>query len=337
MGPQVQVGFDQYTIKDRGLAPAELLEFARRHRLDGVQFLDPAQIDQGLELRRLEDFGRLAESTGLYLETGIPSPNPIRRSRELERSVSPRERAAELEPYLDAVVALGCRVARVYVGDRHDRFRSDFPWSAQLAATEEVFSLLTPRLRARGLQLAIETHADLTLSELVQLLDRLDPEGFGVTLDTGNLAMRLDDPLEACMQLAPRVLMTHIKDAVLSFTPRGLCWQARPVGSGMLPMPDLLAVLIQAQPGIRLSIELHPRTYDLPIYDRKWLAYFPDLTPASLAAVVRLAAQCEVEYARGTLPTPAEVESVPWEERDLEWLASSLGYLRSVVSTLATI
>ncbi len=51
--------------------------------------------------------------------------------------------------------------------------------------------------------------------------------------------------------------------------------------------------MIHANPAIALSIELHPRTYDLPIYDRKWLAFFPGLRPESLAAVVRLAALCE--------------------------------------------
>ena len=99
----------------------------------------------------------------------------------------------------------------------------------------------------------------------------------------------------------------------------------------------MLAILIRSNPQLMLSIELHPRTYDLPIYDRKWLAYFPELRPESLAAVVRLAALCEARYADGTLPRPETVEEIPWACRDLDWLASSLGYLRSVVSTLANL
>jgi hypothetical protein len=121
---------------------------------------------------------------------------------------------------------------------------------------------------------------------------------------------------------------------VLAFTPRGLCWQARPVGSGILPIPDMLAAVLRARPGVALSIELHPRTYDLPIFDPRWLSFFPDLRPDSLAAVVRLAAECERRYAEGSLERPEAVESIPWDARDLDWLASSLGYLRSVVPTL---
>lgn len=104
-----------------------------------------------------------------------------------------------------------------------------------------------------------------------------------------------------------------------------------------MPLPDILAEVIHANPAIALSIELHPRTYDLPIFDRKWLAYFPGLRPESLATVVRLAALCESRYADGSLPRPEAVEAIPWPDRDLDWLARSKGYLRSVVPTLAGI
>jgi sugar phosphate isomerase/epimerase len=330
-----RVGFDHYTIAHRDLDATETLDFAQTHGLDGVQFLDPSEIDRELDRGRLAAFRQQADDMGLYLEVGLPSPNPIRRSREVGRSVSAREHADDLASQLDAVVALGCRYARVYVGDRHDRFRADLPWGFQLDATFEVLSLLSPGLMQREIRLAVETHADLTVPEMASLLERLDPRAFGVTMDTGNLLMRLENPLEAAARLAPWVLGTHIKDAVLAFTPRGLCWQARPVGSGILPIPDLLALLIQANPHLHLTIELHPRTYDLPIFDRKWLAFFPSLTPDALASVVRLATLCEEQYAQGTLPRPEAVERIPWASRDLDWLASSLGYLRSVAPTLA--
>ena len=127
--------------------------------------------------------------------------------------------------------------------------------------------------------------------------------------------MRLEDPMRAVERLAPRVLCTHVKDCVLSRTPRGLAWQARPIGSGVLPMTDILAVLL-ANPLLRLSIELHPRTYDLPINDPAWLAFFPDLHAESLAAVVRLADLSESRFASGYLDRLEEVEAIPWPQRD---------------------
>jgi sugar phosphate isomerase/epimerase len=332
-----RIGFDHYTLSHRGLTPGETLEFARAHDFDGVQFLEPASIDPRLDPGVLSAFRSRAEALGLYLEVGLPSPNPIRRSRELGRRIDSFEHARALAPHVEALAALGCHHGRVYIGDRHDRFRNEFPWAVQIEATVEVIRQLTPQLKDLRIRVAIETHADLTVDELMSVVARIDPEIAGVTLDTGNLIMRIDEPVEATRRLAPWVVATHIKDAVLAFTPRGLAWQARPVGSGILPLPDILAVLYAANPAIALSIELHPRTYDLPIFDRKWLSYFPELRPDSLAAVVRLAVQCESRYTEGTLPRPEVVEAIPWADRDLDWLASSLGYLRSVVRTIAGI
>jgi sugar phosphate isomerase/epimerase len=331
----VRIGFDHYTIGHRELTADGTLEFAEAYGLDGVQFLIPEAIDPSLAADRLASFRRRADEMGLYLEVGLPSPNPVRRSRHEEREVTAAEHARDLVRHVEAVATLGCRHARAYVGDRHDRFRTDVPWDVQRSATLDVLLRLAPRFRELGVKVALETHADLTVDELVVMLDRLGPEVAGVTFDTGNLLMRLDEPIAAAERLAPHVLATHVKDAILASTPRGLCWQARPVGSGIVPMPDILALLIHANPELTLSIELHPRTYDLPIFDETWLSFFPDLRPESLAGIVDLAERCERRFAEGSLVRPETVEAIPWADRDLAWLASSLGYLRTVVQGLA--
>ena len=330
-----RIGFDNYTIAQKGLPAREALAFAKAHGFDGVQFLEPSSIEPGLDHSRLEAFRREADGLGLYIEVGLPSPSPVRVSRELGREVSPALHARDLARHVEAVAALGCPNARAYIGDRHDRFRHDPPWSDQVDAAQEALALLTPTLREHGLKVAIETHADLTTAELLALLDRLDPEAFGVTLDTGNLLMRLDDPLESVERLAPRVLGTHVKDCVLARTPRGLCWQARPVGEGILPMPEMIGMLLKANPGLNLSIELHPRTYDLLTFEPTWLAHFPGLTPERLANFVALADRCEARYANGTLARPEVVEAVRWPLRYLDWLERSRANLLAIVAGLS--
>src|SRR4051812_17334457 len=129
----MRLGFDHFTIAHRGLTPDQTLNFARERGLDGIQFSEPAALDPGLDPARLGAIRRLAESLGLYLEIGLPSPNPVRRSRELGRPIDPAEHAEALRPQIEAVAALGCRAARAYVGDRHDRFRSDITWVEQVA------------------------------------------------------------------------------------------------------------------------------------------------------------------------------------------------------------
>jgi sugar phosphate isomerase/epimerase len=336
----MRIGFDHYTIAHRGLSAEETLRLAHERGLGGVQFLDAAAIDPALDPERLRAFRAWAEGgpaggpRDLYIEVGIPSPNPLRRGRAERRIVTAEEHARDLVRHLDAVAALGCRHARAYIGDRHDRFRRDVAWADQVAATVDVLTRLRPALRERQIRVAIENHADFTAEELLRVVDDLGDDIAAVTLDTGNLLMRLDDPVAAAERLAPRVACCHAKDAVLAFTPRGLCWQARPVGSGILPMADILGTLHRANPQLHLSIELHPRTYDLPIFDPSWLAYFPALTPRALAALVALAATCERRYASGALSRPEAVEAIPWADRDLDWLAHSAGYLRPIVMLL---
>ena len=329
-----RIGFDHYSLSSRNYSAGETLDFARTHRFDGVQFLEPSSIDEALDANRLSEFRRRADAVGLYLEVGLPSPNPVRWSRAMGRAITPKEMAQSLEPQIDALAVLGCRHARLYFGDRHDRFQVDTAWQDQITETIGVLNRLTPCLKDHGIRLAIETHADLTVAELLGIVERLDPEVVGVTLDTGNLLMVLDDPLGAVEKLAPYVLATHIKDAVLAFTERGLSWQARPIGSGILPLPDMLSTILRAHPSIALSIELHPRIYDLPVNDPKWLGFFPDLCLDSLESVFRLAHNCERRYQEGSLQRPETVEATPWSTRDLDWLARSLGFLRSVVPTL---
>jgi sugar phosphate isomerase/epimerase len=331
------IGFDSYTIAHRGLSATETLQFAVTHGFEGVQFVEPAAIDPRLDPGRLAEIRAQAKSNALYLECGLPSPNPFRRQRELGRHVPPVELARELEPHVMAIRSLGCHHARIYFGDRGDRFRADVSWGDQIDAAMEVLQLLAPLLKDAGIQLGIENHADFTVEELLSVLKKLDPAVAGVTLDTGNLLMRFGDPIESTRRLAPWVTATHVKDAVLAFTPTGISWQARPVGAGILPLPDMLAVLLASSANLALSIELHPRTYDCPIFDPKWIGHFPTLTPSDLAAIVRLTVECEERFATGRWQRPDVVEAVPWAERDHDWLASSLGYLRSVVPTVAAI
>jgi sugar phosphate isomerase/epimerase len=204
-----------------------------------------------------------------------------------------------------------------------------------LEAATATIRALRADLIELGIRLAVETHADLTCEELLRLVDALGDDILGVTLDTGNLPMRLDDSIPTAERLAPVVLMTHLKDAALGFSDRGLVWQARPVGEGCLPIPEVLAILESRNPGLNLSIELHPRTYDLPIFDPVWLSYFPDLKPASLAAVVCLAADCERAYRSGTRERPEVVEAIPWEYRADSWIDRSASFLRSLLEKSA--
>ena len=101
-----------------------------------------------------------------------------------------------------------------------------------------------------------------------------------------------------------------------------------------MPIREIIALLYRSRPDLNLSIELHPRTYDLPIHDPAWLAFFPDLQPSAIAFVDDFADRCERLYNQedGNHPRPEVIEAIPWVERDLAWIAESTRNLREIVA-----
>ena len=68
-------------------------------------FLNRRQSCVMLDPGRLSAFRNEADLLGLYLEVGLPSPNPVRRSREVDRPVSAEDHARVLIPQIEAVAA----------------------------------------------------------------------------------------------------------------------------------------------------------------------------------------------------------------------------------------
>lgn len=329
----MRVGLDSYTIGHLRLSALETLDFAEREGLGGVQFTLPTEISPQLRSGELEEVRRRAGDLQLYLEVGISSINPLREPETAGRS--PAEHAAALRPQLEAAASLGCRAVRCYVGWHKDRFSADHGWPAQLRAAKQVAIELRPVLRDLDLHLAVETHADSTSAELLEFVESIGPDVVGICLDTGNLTMVLEDPLLAAERLAPYVWMTHLKDSILFFADRGFAWQARPAGGGIVPLDEILHAVARYKSDLTLSIEDHPRIYELPIFDADWLAHFPQLQASELARVVRIAHHCSQEIAQSRLVDPQTEEAVPWEARYLDRLRLSAAYLQDLAEAIA--
>jgi sugar phosphate isomerase/epimerase len=113
-----------------------------------------------------------------------------------------------------------------------------------------------PSLHDGGVRLAIENHGDLTSTELVDLVERIDDPAVGICLDTGNALAVFEDPLAAAERMIPFAVTTHFKDCAVIPTGSGFRVCGAPLGRGMLPLEDLFRLIEEQGEVDRLILEL---------------------------------------------------------------------------------
>lgn len=328
----MRVGLDAYSVHYLNLSPRQVLDLARQLGMDAVQFHWAGEIDPDLDAEALRSFRAEAAALGLSLELGIPTVSPYRFEREADhpvRQLGNGDYRAGLIRAIAAGRSLGCRELRSQLAAREARLSPS--WPDEVRAATEFLQSLRPILKEYEVRINLENHADLTTFELLRIVEAVGEDVVGVCLDTGNLARQLEDPHQAVRRVAPHVHLTHAKDAVLVFTQRGLAWQARPCGRGMLRWSEIVDALAPYAPDLTLAIEDEPPIRELPIFDSAFLAYHPDLTPAELAEVVHLTCFCHEQIARGEFAEPREYESHLWRAQGNARLEASATHLRSVL------
>ena len=148
---------------------------------------------------------------------------------------------------LPIAATAGCDLVRIFVGTYTH-------WG--LEPTAPVLDRVVPQVteaceRAAdlGMELALETHCDLTLDALCELLDRVGRDDLGVVLDTANLVRIGEDLVEGTRRLAPFARMLHVKDLLLAdadFGDPGGWWPCCALGDGDLNLDGAFDALRSA-------------------------------------------------------------------------------------------
>ncbi len=353
----MRVGIDGRKVPGAAGRPAiDRLDLAKGLGLDGVFYRTVFDMDPGLDAGALAEYRQRADSLGLYLETGIGNVNPYAMAEHPHlRRAGDGDTVLGFRRAIEAAAGVGCRELWVVTGGfksypgrfAYDRFRTDVDWPDQLAQIERFLRLLAPICREHGVHLNLETHEEITSFELVRLIEAVGADVLGVTFDTTNLLQRGENPLDTARRVAPYVRQTHVKDCLLCIGPDGVRYQLRPVGEGVLDLAAILRVLWDAGAQPNLSLEtltgaaesgggadgLHPylRPLTIEVYDPAWHAAHPDLTPAELAAAIRLAVRGSQMAAEGEAESMSAFAGRPFTDADaLAFAQASAAHLRSL-------
>lgn len=287
-----RVGIDGRKIPGAAArGPIGSLEHAAELGLDGVFFRTVLDVSPDLDPALLAEVAGRADELGLYLEAGLGKVNPFATPETPElRRIGGGDIVAGFTRMMGACAAVGWR--ELWVGTAnyksryrgrfaYDRFRTDVTWGEQLGATARFLSRLAPVAADLGIHLNIETHEEITSFEVVDLVEAVGPDVAGIVFDTGNVLQRLEHPVWAARRVAPYIRQTHLKDAAVLPTAGGLGYQVRPYGTGLVDFAAIVAILLDANPGLNLTMENdEPRKPGKAALTMLIEAEHPDFAPA---------------------------------------------------------
>lgn len=136
------------------------------------------------------------------------------------------------------------------------------PHGPQIEALTKMFKKAVPVAEDFQIKMAVENHIDFTADEILQLIENVDSEYFGINFDTGNFLRLLDDPIAGMEKLAPYTYATHVKDLMPDKTAKPTDWHffaGVPVGMGLIDNEKLAQLLHAAGYQGFLAVEIdHP-------------------------------------------------------------------------------
>ncbi|MCX2750400.1 sugar phosphate isomerase/epimerase [Arthrobacter sp. MI7-26] len=325
--------------------PVEILDYAKSLGMDGVYFRTVLDITPTLDRGLLREVREQADALGLYLQMGLAKVNPYAAAEAPEVRVlgdgdytrgmlKMMEACREGSDCGELWVACGNYKAGLPGYYANDRFRTDAPWPDQLAAIEKFLRQLAPAARDLQCHLNIETHEEITSTEVVRLVEAVGPDVLGITFDTANVLARGEDPVAAARRVAPYVRAAHLRDSMLAITDYGLGRVFSPCGLGVIDWEGVLGALWAKSPNLCASIEPAAPTMKMPIglLDEAWLAVHPDLEPDEPEELFRLARVYDERSRRGMVPTIEEFQAQPYDGE--AFIRSSAEHLRASLAVV---
>ena len=279
---KLRLGFDNFSVRAFDWKAPRLIEYAASLKVD-VLLLSDLDVYESLEESYLKRIRDQAEQAGIAIQVGTGSICPTSQAYD-RRKWGPAVDHARL--LLRTARLLGSPVARCYLGSRRDR-EGEGGIYRHIDEMVKVLKAVRNEAEDANMKIAVENHAgDMQAWELVDLIEAAGTSHVGATLDPGNAAYTIEDPMVNLELLGPYTVTTGIRDTMAWETESGFQAMWTNMGQGLTDWPAY----------VRRFQEVCPSdSFVLEIISYKWSREIPYLKPEFWRAFPRARAH---EFAR---------------------------------------
>ncbi len=249
-GP-IRLGFDTYSVRAFQWKALQLLDYAGKLKLDGIQISSLGDFES-LEPAHLAKVKAKADALGIRIDGGIGS------ICEHSTMYNPKSGppADHIRAGLKVARALGATSMRCFLGANADRHQAR-PIEALMEETIRTFRSVRSEAMDTGVKIALENHSgDMEADEVKTIILESGPEFVASCLDTGNPMWLAEDPLYTLETLGPYVATTHIRDSALWEHPRGAEFQWVALGDGNIDFKKFVARYRELCPRATMQMEV---------------------------------------------------------------------------------
>lgn len=325
------VGMDSYCLNPLKLSPFEMLDWAKTHQCQGVQFSEVfCTEEEKSDPVYLKELAAAASERDLFLEWGGGQHIPYDMQTWKPKDLTDVNRAAaEQAVVLGAPIIRSCSGGLMRFGDEAP------PTETLLHATADALTRLKPMLEDMGVVLALELHFEFTTFDLLRIFEQCNAEPggcFGICLDTMNMLTLLEDPVYGTARILPWVVATHMKDGGMLTKNFGLVSFTAEAGQGLIDFKAIRHLLSKLENTVTLCLEDHGGSFELPVFDPSFLSRFPDLSASEMGRLFRMAHEGNQRIARGTL---APLDRANWPDVCEERVSNGIRYLKGLAEAQA--
>ena len=238
---------------------------------------------------------------GMQAGLGVPEATAVRQLRDyaeqhslfIDAIVSPPKDSADVDRFeaeIRTAAEAGALAVRTVImpGRRYEQFGS-LPEVREFEARgKRMLELAAPVVEKHRMPLAVENHKDQRNDERVALFEQIASEFVGACVDTGNSFALCEDAIETIRVLAPWAKTVHLKDQAVQESDDGFLFGDIPLGQGCLDLKRMVAILQEAQPGIRFALELITRDpLKVPCLTEEYWRTMPHVPGGDLARTLR--------------------------------------------------